>query len=170
MKEILLSHNKKTQVDDDDYEELIKVNWFAYRIAGTSHTGKVYLYGYKAGRKVQGKKYWIHNIIMKPSEGLVVDHIDGDPLNNQKSNLRVCTKKENSFNRGKRCSGKTSKFLGVSRDKKKFVAKIKLDGKTRHIGSFSSEIDAAKVYDEMAKKLFGKFARLNFPDLTIADT
>jgi hypothetical protein len=111
-----------------------------------------------------GKNMSMHRVIMKPGPDLVVDHIDGNGLNNTRGNLRICTKKQNIYNRKGR--GKTSQYKGICRQKqsKKWYAQIKYNGKQIHLGCFEREIDAAKAYDEKALQLFGEFAYLNFPN------
>jgi hypothetical protein len=92
-----------------------------------------------------------------------VDHIDNNPLNNQKSNLRICSLKDNSKNSTKR-NNTSSKYKGVYFENytKKYKANIKVDYKTINLGRFLNEIDAAKAYDKAAIKYFGEFANLNF--------
>lgn len=164
MREIQLTQDQIAKVSDEDYENLSKYKWAAYRIAGKGRNGTVYLYGFKAGYKLNGKKYWMHNVLMEPSEGQEVDHIDGDPLNNQRDNLRIVQHGDNCKNRGKRSNGGTSKYLGVCKkaSKNKFVASIRFNDKSLHIGYFDNEEDAARAYDAKAKEVFGEFARLNF--------
>jgi hypothetical protein len=163
MKKIELSQNQFALVSDEDYESLSKTKWSAYRIAGTGRNGKVHLYGYKAGYKSKGKKFWMHNIIMNPTEGMEVDHIDGDPLNNQRDNLRIVTHRENCMNRGKRSNGTTSKYIGVSwnKEKERFRALITVDGKSHYVGSYHTPEEAALAYNAKAIELFGNFARIN---------
>jgi hypothetical protein len=100
-----------------------------------------------------------------PRPGFVVDHINGDPLDNRKSNLRVCTQAENLRNRRKRAKPTSSKFKGVSRHtisrQKPWLAKIKSDGKTIYLGTFETEEQAAEAYDRAALERFGTFAHLN---------
>ena len=92
------------------------------------------------------------------------DHIDNNGLNNTRSNLRVCTITENHQNmrKGINCS---SQFKGVSWDKrdKAWTAQIQIDKKQHYLGSFESEIDAARAYDKAALRMFASFACLNFP-------
>lgn len=90
----------------------------------------------------------------------MVDHINGNKLDNRKSNLRICTDAENARNSSK----KSGNFKGVQwrSDKHKFRARIMDNGKEIFIGYFTNEIEAAKAYDTKAKELFGEFARLNF--------
>jgi hypothetical protein len=93
-----------------------------------------------------------------------VDHIDGDGLNNQRSNLRPATQAQNMAN-SRKYSTNTSGFKGVGWHKaaKKWRADITFDYKTRYLGLFPTAEDAARAYDSAAKSLFGVFACLNFP-------
>lgn len=116
----------------------------------------------------------MHRFIMRAERGTLVDHRDGDGLNNLRHNLRVATRRENARNRrGKTRGAASSKYLGVSFNKKlgKWRAVIQagalLDDNTcSHItiGHFSDERLAASAFDAAAALCFGEFARLNFPD------
>jgi len=90
-----------------------------------------------------------------------VDHIDHNPLNNCRSNLRVVTNAQNQMNSRKRV-GCSSKYKGVSNRYNKWRVYIKLNGESIYLGSYNDEIEAAKVYDKKAKELFGEYASLNF--------
>jgi len=98
-------------------------------------------------------------------KGMVVDHLDGNSLNNRKSNLRVCTVSQNHQNR--RWTYGSSRYKGVwwNKKMKKWVAGITLKRKYIFIGHFADEVAAAKAYDRKAAELFGEFAYLNFPVL-----
>jgi hypothetical protein len=102
---------------------------------------------------------------MNAPDHLVVDHIDHNGLNNRKKNLRNCTFAENCRNT-RLSSGTTSKYKGVHWHKrqKKWAAAIRCNNKTHHLGYFTDEAEAAKVYDKAAKKYHGVFASLNFPN------
>lgn len=99
----------------------------------------------------------------------IASHIDGNGLNNQRYNLRICTKQENLRNQ-KPIRGGSSKFKGVYLSKaypkygikSVWRANIGKDGKAIFLGGFENEIDAAKAYDRAALKYFGEFARVNF--------
>ncbi len=146
------------EVDDDMYEELSKSVWYA--CSGT----KQY-----AQRKVKAPNgiFWnqkLHQTILglPRKSGVVVDHIDRNPLNCRKSNLRMVTFQENSWNRSKRKRETTSRYTGVSwATHQRWVATI--DGE--HIGYFDSEENAAKAYDYEARQRRGAFAVVNFPDV-----
>lgn len=103
----------------------------------------------------------MHRFILSAPDGFEVDHANGNPLDNRRENIRICTRSENRRNRKKDNNCLLSIYKGVAPygENGKWMANI--CGK--YIGSFSSEIDAAKAYDIQAISLFGKFANLNFP-------
>jgi len=94
-----------------------------------------------------------------------VDHEDHNGLNCQRYNLRVATNAQNNMNQKKRSDGLSSKFKGVCWHKRyvKFQADIRLNGKSKFLGMFVSELDAALAYDAAAREHFGEFALCNFP-------
>ena len=112
-----------------------------------------------------------HAILGKPSSGLMIDHKDGNGLNNTRANLRVVTRQQNDWNRGFTWNTpkktKTSKFKGVSLKEGKWRAQIFFKGKI-HLGTFNTAEEAAKIYDVAACYYFGSFARLNFPQQVAA--
>lgn len=107
------------------------------------------------------KKVAMHNLIMKPSEGFIVDHINGNGLDNRRSNLRIATRQQNTFNSVHK--GGTSKYKGVALDKESGLwrAYIAKDGKRTWLGRFPDELSAAIAYDKAAKDMFGEYAKLN---------
>ena len=100
-------------------------------------------------------------MILNHPIGMHVDHIDRNGLNNQRSNLRICTNEENRMNHKKYKNNKTG-FNGVVIDKKSFVAQIFVKGKRIYIGCFPTPEDAALAYEQEAINYFGEFANLNF--------
>lgn len=113
------------------------------------------------------KAYRVARIIFLWHKGYLpinVDHKDGNSLNDKISNLRAATPSQNNMNRQANRNS-TSKYIGVHRSvtKNRWCAHIRFKGKSKNLGSFSDEIEAAKVRDKAAKELFGEFARLNFP-------
>ena len=105
----------------------------------------------------------MHREIMGASPGQYVDHIDGDGLNNRKSNLRLCNSMENGGNQKSR--GGTSKYKGVYfyRPTKKWKAQVRVGGKKTHLGYFNKEEDAAMAHDAAAREAFGEYCCVNFP-------
>jgi hypothetical protein len=140
-------------VDVEDYEKLIGYPWYAAKD----------VYTFYAQRKENGKTIKMHRQIMNPPPGFFVDHKNHNGLDNRKANLRIATRIENSCNRRRLKLG-ISKYKGVAKTKSgyRWFAYIGHKGKRIHLGSFTSEEDAAKAYDEAAKLLFGQFAFLNF--------
>jgi hypothetical protein len=104
---------------------------------------------------------------MNAPDNLLVDHRNGNSLDNRRDNLRLATNSQNQYNKRKK-PNTSSRFLGVAFHKKnrKWTAYLQASGKRIYLGSFNSEIEAARVRDAAAKKHRGEFARLNFPNLT----
>ena len=103
----------------------------------------------------------ISRLILTPTEEFCVDHINGNPLDNTRENLRLCSKAQNNYNAKKRKNSK-SQYKGVTiRPSGRFGAYICKDGKNYCLGTFDKEIDAALAYNKKAVDLFGKFAKLN---------
>ena len=158
MKKIPLSNNRGfTLVDDKDFEMLSKHKW---HILQQKHTSYAITHIKRNGKQTTLR---MHRLVMGEPQGMQVDHIDGDGLNNQRFNLRACTNKQNSMNQ--RSTYGSSRYKGVSWNKanSKWQAHIQKDGKLRRLGYYGSETEAAKAYDEGARKHFGEFAYLNFP-------
>jgi len=158
MKEILLKTGKIAIVDDEDFERANKIKWGELRGVNTCYARAL---GMNSGKATADT---LHRFILgNYGNGLLVDHINRNGLDNRKQNLRFCTQKENSRNQvGTKNS--TSKFKGVCFDKNrnKWMSKIRVDYKTLFIGRFKNEIEAAKAYDKAAKIHFKEFAYLNF--------
>ena len=140
-------------VDAADYKKLSKYRWYA-----SPHGRNVY-----ARCREKGKDMYMHRMILRPRQGYIVDHIDGNGLNNRRCNLRVCTRQQNQANRGP-CGG-TSRFVGVYRNKdNKWQARIQCRGVHYYLGVYDDEVEAAKARDRKAYELHGPYAYLNFPE------
>ena len=150
MKTIKLRGSGITLVDDEDYEYLNQWKWSLHKV------NKKYYY---AERYFNHKTIPMHKYLMKTPKGMVVDHIDHNGLNNQKSNLRNCTSKENFLNR--KASSATG-YLGVYKNGNKFIAQKIINGKVKHLGCFDDPKKAALEYDKKAREISGEFANLNF--------
>lgn len=153
MKEIPLSQGMTAFVDESDYDLLIKTKWSASK----KSEGRFYAFGHtKNGGTL------MHRAIMGVYDpAIIIDHIDGNPLNNQRNNLRMCTQSENMMNRA---PNKGKKYKGVFKCGwvNKFRAGIKHNKKNIYLGYFYTEEEAAMAYDKAALSIFGAHAKLNF--------
>ena len=145
-------------VDDEDYDFISKLSWHICD-KGYAKSSSIVIDEIRYKKTIR-----MHRLIINASKGLEIDHINGDKLDNRKQNLRVCSHKENCYNRPSKV-GTSSKFKGVSMMKLtssyKWRAVIRMNGEDYHLGLFESEEDAAIAYNEKAKEFFGEFARLN---------
>ena len=151
---IPLTQNQFAIVDSEDFAELSKHKWYAY---------KDYNVWY-ALTAINFSTVSMHRIILNAKKGQFIDHANGNGLDNRKENLRFCTPRQNSQNARKCKTPKTSKYKGVwwRKDRNRWVAEIMLNNKSYHLGCFTDEIECAKSYDRKALELFGEFARTNF--------
>lgn len=158
MKEIKTFCGKYTiLIDDEDYELINKYSWVVCRDKLKREVAvKTNVWDSETKKT---KQIPIHQIILKSK---FIDHIDSDPFNNQKSNLRKCNQSQNCKNRSIQ-KGNKSGFKGVFFQKKlgKWRAQISLKNKPKHIGCFTDPVKAAMAYNEAAKLHYGEFAKLN---------
>lgn len=151
MKTIPLSQGQVALVDDDDFAKLSKVKW--YLRSGRS------LY---AARMIHadGKRkiVYMHRMLMKPMNKQVVDHRNGNGLDNRRENLRLCTQSENQRNARLRRDNSVG-LKGVARYSGKFRARIVVNGTQIYLGLFSTPEEAHEVYRHAAVAEYGDFAR-----------
>jgi hypothetical protein len=167
MKTIKLTQEKSTIVDDEDFERLSQMKWHAlYNKNNESFYAhhSVYRKG-KSPTVVRMHRYVLGNIDSR----LKVDHKNGNTLDNRKENLRICNTVENGRNRTKKNKLNTSGYRGVSKVKnstlKIWVAKLFINGKSKHVGSFETAEEAAKAFDKAAIENYGEFCgKLNFKE------
>ncbi len=141
MREIPLSQGKIAFVDDEDYEYLSQFRWYANNIQGLTY----------ARRTVRRAPFMHHMILSTIPKGKVTDHIDGNGLNNQRSNLRIVTMRENTQNLHIK---KSSKYPGVTWHKatQKWMAQAYLNGKHAYLGVYATEEEAYQVYQNGCEK------------------
>jgi len=149
---IPLTQGQTALVDDKDYDLVSRHKWYALQ---------------------QGEDRWyavtghcaipMHRLILDPPEGLEVDHINQNGLDNRRSNIRICTRAQNSCNRGPN-KRNTTGYKGVTRHKGKYQAQIGIDGTTLYLSRHDTAREAARAYDAAAQVFHGEFAWLNFPE------
>lgn len=141
----LVVNNKTVYIDEKDSINLVQHKWRVRK------DGRIQAL-------INGKLILMHRLIMKAKKDQKVDHIDGNPLNNTRVNLRFCTNSQNQMNSKKRSGCKTD-FKGVTYRRGGF--ELYVNGK--FIRKFDSSRDAAIGYDIISKQLYGEFSRPNFP-------
>jgi hypothetical protein len=161
VKEIKLTQGKFALVDDEDYDELNKHKWCAWK----NSDGTFY-----AVRRTKDKNRKIgiarmHREILNAPKDKHVDHRNHDGLDNRKCNIRICTRSENLRN-CKIHKTNTSGLMGVSLDynTNRWRADISKNNKQIFLGCFDDKDEAGRAYDMKAIELSGEFAILNFPE------
>jgi hypothetical protein len=149
----LVNSDKIVLVDDEDYD------------SANMHPWRESQYGYAVYCKAVNKRshtFLMHREIMNAPKGLSVDHVNGEKLDNRKSNLRIVTHSQNMFNT-KRYSTNKSGYKGVSWHtlRNKWRARLHYKGTEVHIGLFESKEEAALAYNKKAEEMYGEYARLN---------
>lgn len=156
MKLIPLTRGIFAIVDDQDYEALSKHRWHASRD------------GYALRREYPSRRYiMMHRVIANPGEEYEVDHINHNPSDNRRENLRICTSSQNKMNRIADKKGRTSQYRGVyfnslRINSKPWYANIGLNNKSIYIGCYKTEDEAYAAYQLKARELHGEF----IPDIT----
>lgn len=150
MKKLKLSKNKFALVDDEDYEFLSIFKWSLNGMGRAFRQEKSTL-----------KQIYLHRQIMKAPDNLTVDHIDGNPLNNQRKNLRLCTQQDNLKNK-KLYKNSTTGYKGAYKNNGKYNSIISVEGKLIYLGRFNTPLEAHMEYIKAAKKYYGVFASRSY--------
>lgn len=152
VREIQLTQGYKAIIDEGDYDMISLYSWHVADVHGNLY----------AARTIAGQKQYMHRLIAGNGTGKV-DHRNGDGLDNRRANLRSATDSQQQANRGKQKGNHTSQYKGVCFRTRngKWLASIKVKGKSLHLGYFPTEEAAALAYNEAAAIYFGEFARLN---------
>lgn len=153
--ELTLKNGSTCLIDDEDSELVSQHHWHVDGL-GYARTNI-----WKDGRKQSAPR--MHRLVMRVTDpNIHVDHINGDKLDNRKSNLRLCNRKQNLQNRTKQ-SNNQSGYKGVVFDKSRgrWRAEIGYNGKRKHLGRFDAAEDAYEAYCKAAELYHGEFANLN---------
>ena len=157
---IKLTRGKYAIVDADDFERLNQYKWH------WAHPGYAKrLVSDRSGIRRRQVGVYMHRMVRTAPDGMVVDHINREKLDNRKANLRVATRRQNGWNRKfKRKGGKTH-YNGIrwDRNKQTWQVRLTINGRRESFGYYADEEAAAKAYDRIAKKHRGEYAVLNFP-------
>lgn len=142
MKKIKLSQGKYALVDDADFDWLNQYKW-SYLFSG---------YAFRTTWP-DNKGVYMHRSILNAKEGEEVDHINGNKLDNQRNNIRLCSRSQNMANR-------TSKGMSWRKDRNRWKVRINVEKKEIYIGLYKTRVEAVRAYNEAAIKYHGEFARL----------
>jgi len=147
-------------VDSEDYNRVSSRSW---RLT-VNHTGNLYVVS-DVRHTDHIEKILLHREILRTYDDSMVDHVDGNGLDNRKYNLRVATNQQNVANSHKWRKQTSSRYKGVFWDHSRGLwrAGIMFNRKKIYLGRYLREEEAAQAYDNRAVDLFGEFARLNFP-------
>ena len=159
MATVALTKGYTTEIDDADLPLISGFRWKALEVDGFVYAAR--------NKKIPGTRksrvLLMHRVLMNPPSDKIVDHINGDSLDNRRENLRVGTQSGNLANMRK--TRGVSKYKGVywNKERRKWQAQIRCggDGRTIYLGRFDSEDDAARAYNAKALDLHGEWARLN---------
>jgi hypothetical protein len=161
---IPLTQGKVAIIDEEDDGKVSGYKWYAHV---TRRKGVDLWYAWaKVPKDANGKRRTIlMHRLLTDFQYPMVDHTNGDGLDNRRENIRPCTPSQNQMNRIN-LTNNTSGYRGVvwRKDTQMWRAKIGKDGRHIYVGHFANPVDAARAYDDAARELFGEFARLNFPE------
>jgi hypothetical protein len=158
-KEFMLPSGETAYVDLADWIKF-ELDRYRWQLHMSEHAKRPYV----RSTRVDGKHVYLHRLLTGCAEGMLVDHINGNGLDNRRANLRICTTAQNTANSRKTARVTSSRFKGVTwhKARRKWSAQIMVDGKHFGLGNFTDEVEAAKAYDAKARATWGEFARTNF--------
>ena len=150
-----INASKRALVDDQDAESVGKHKWTV--------TKSGYAIGYLEKVNRKSRLILMHRLIMGATKDQMIDHINGDKLDNRRKNLRFCTKAQNNRNSKKPHSNNTSGYKGVfwSKQKRKWLAQIVVDRTQIGLGFFNSKEEASETYKQASRKYCGEFSPYN---------
>lgn len=159
MRTIPLTQGKVAFVDDEDLERVMAAGpWHLWR----ARSGRRTMYAKHSSNRLPNQMtVLLHRFILGAEPGQLIDHINGDGLDNRRANLRFCSASQNIQNQGKAHTG-TSRFKGVHWNRARCRWYARGGPHQRYLGSYDVEEEAARAYDVAARDAFGEYARLNF--------
>ena len=150
-------------IDDDDWDKVKMYRWHVDQVY-LRRSGNYYFRTrpYKNGQRIT---LVLHKYVKGVSpEGMYIDHINRNTLDNRKENLRFVTPQQNKYNQKTRKDNTSGyKGVGVQTHCKRYIVRIVYGGKRHSLGTFDSPEDGARVYDKKALEVFGEYAVTNFP-------
>jgi hypothetical protein len=157
-KHITLTQGKQALVDDEDYERVMRYNWYVSAprncIGWYARTNMP-----DNGRQ---RTVYLHTFVLEFPDCDYIDHINQDTLDNRKSNLRLATTNESIRHRHLPLG--RSGYRGVTRSGEKWIARVATNETRVYLGTYDTAEEAARVYDDAARVLHNEFAILNFPE------
>lgn len=142
-------------VDEDKKHILTDKKW---RVSSRGYV----VHSFRLNKKVETIR--LHRLILGVTDpSIIIDHINGNKLDNRTSNLRIVTTSQNAMNQKKTQKKTSSQYKGVSRctDRDRWISMIKVDTKTINLGRFKTELEAAEAYNKAALIHFGEYAKIN---------
>jgi hypothetical protein len=155
--QVPISRGLVTLIDDQDASTVLPFRWYA--VPASRPVGLFY-----ARRNVGRAGLFLHRALLNAAAGLVVDHINGDGLDNRRANLRVASHWQNALNSRQRVGAFGYRGVQRSDPSCRFKAVIYIKGRATYRGGFDTPEAAARAFDAMAREHYGEFAVLNFPD------
>ena len=157
---IKLTKGEYAIVDPEDFERLSQYKWHCTN------------YGYAARkipkglRKGSEQSIMMHRELCPVPDGMWVDHINRKRNDNRRANLRPVTRQQNCWNSRQNRRKSKTQYIGIhfNKNRRKWQVQLTVNGRQRGFGYYADETEAAKAYDEAARKYRGEFAVLNFPD------
>lgn len=150
-----LTRGKFALIDEDDAQRVLAFKWH--------YNGGYAMRARRASEPPLPRSISMHRWVLEAPMGEMVDHINGDPLDNRKSNLRYTNPTLNQAN-ANRVTGEKYRGVYWSKQSRKWHAALKAYGRQVHLGFFDDPVEAARVWDAAAAKAYGDSALLNFPD------